>query len=242
MPVAICSAKEYGQEVERSHAMSMQNVQLQPGDSHRAIELSEHAAKLINDKKWAEAETTLRHLIAAQRASLGDDHYFVRQAQFQRAVLCEQLGMYEEAEHLYREVQRAYELRFGEKDPETLAVTMGIVNVNAQQGRRREAILLCRWVAEKQARGLGSLHPTTLRSRMNLATLLSDQSNTSVDREELNEAERIYRDVERAQQRILPQNHPDYLLTRCARDRRQKNGLIGINSRCGCRSNRAWFW
>ena len=122
-------------------------------------------------------------------------------SQFERAVLCERLGEFAEAERLYRLVRAAHTaaLPLGEADPETLRATMGVVNVlsAAGDGRRREAAELCRWVARVQTTNLGAEHPDTLRSSMNLATLLCTAPSgggghhTCVPLVELDEAEQV---------------------------------------------------
>lgn len=86
------------------------------------------------------------------------------------------------------QVHTAHVVTLGADAPETLQATAGLVTALAGQGRRTEAIELCRHVAQTQTKAVGARNPATLRTRMNLATLLADQP---AEPQELEEADKV---------------------------------------------------
>ena len=70
------------------------------------------------------------------------------------------------------QVHAARVVTLGDDALETLQAMTGLVTALAGQDRFDEAIFLCRQAVKIQTKVLGSRSPETLRTRMNLATLL----------------------------------------------------------------------
>jgi serine/threonine protein kinase len=114
------------------------------------------------------------------------------------------LGLYSQAQTLFR---RAFEIRrsvLGPEHPNTLASMNGLGRTLDAEGHYAEAEELLRQSLDIERRVLGPEHPDTLMSMNGLANTLADEGHDA-------EAEKLYRQTFDIRRRVLGPENPDTL-------------------------------
>jgi non-specific serine/threonine protein kinase/serine/threonine-protein kinase len=114
------------------------------------------------------------------------------------------LGLYSQAESLFRQSSQIEKGILGSESPETLASLTSLEHSVSQQGRLKEAEQLARNLLPVEQRALGANHRTTLQTEYDLGWTLDSQSR-------LNEAEATIRKVLALQRQNLGYEDPDTL-------------------------------
>jgi eukaryotic-like serine/threonine-protein kinase len=114
------------------------------------------------------------------------------------------LGLYSQAQTLFR---RAFEIRrkmLGPEHPDTLVSMNGLARTLDVEGHYAEAEELLRQSLDIERRVLGPEHPDALMSMNGLANTLADEGRNA-------EAEKLYRQTLDVRRRVLGPEHPDTL-------------------------------
>ncbi|CZR68796.1 uncharacterized protein PAC_18696 [Phialocephala subalpina] len=132
--------------------------------------------------RWTEAEQLEVEVIKTSKAKLGEDHPETLRAITNLAITYWNLGRWEEAEKLQVEVMETRKAKLGADHPSTLTSMNNLASTYRDQGRWEKAEELQakgRWkeaenldieVIKIRKTKLGSEHPDTLTSTINLAT------------------------------------------------------------------------
>ena len=116
------------------------------------------------------------------------------------------LGLYGEAERLFREALETRTEILGSDHPDTLTTANWLGIVMFEQSRFNAAALIYKDTLARRRRVLGDRHPDTLKSINNLAALHRYSS-------ELDAAEPLYQEALAGQRQVLGDEHHDTLLT-----------------------------
>ncbi|CAK0822283.1 unnamed protein product [Prorocentrum cordatum] len=134
----------------------------------------------------------------------GGEHADALSALSSLASTLKKLGMFQEAEPLYRKALEGCQRTRGESHPETLGVINSLALLLDEVGEHDEAEALARQALAGHERTLGSEHPATLRSMGNLAGMLAANGQRV-------EAEGLYRAVIRGWEARGQRAEPDML-------------------------------
>jgi tetratricopeptide (TPR) repeat protein len=128
---------------------------------------------LIDQGKYAEAETTLRPVVDVRTEALGPEHADTLRGRgnFARALLL--AGKFSDAEKEYRDVATLQSKVMGVENPDTLATLTGLATTLFREAKYAESEKELRAVLATSEKVLGPDHPDTLRSRNYLAGTLS---------------------------------------------------------------------
>ncbi|WP_446211019.1 FxSxx-COOH system tetratricopeptide repeat protein [Micromonospora sp. IBSANI012] len=157
--------------------------------------------------RYAQADSDLREVLAAETRLLGEEHRDVLVTRHTLAGLLRDRGQLEQAEAEYRAVLAVRNRILGEEHPSTLATRHEVAVLLRDRGQLEQAEAECRAVLAARNRILGEEHPNTLTTRHNLAVLLHHRG-------QLEQAEAEYRAVLAARNRIQGERHPDVLTAR----------------------------
>jgi eukaryotic-like serine/threonine-protein kinase len=114
------------------------------------------------------------------------------------------LGLYSQAEPLFRRALETRSKIFGPEHVTTAQSMNNLANALDEQGKRSEAERLYQHALEIRRRELGPDDPNTLKVSNNLAITLVEQGKFA-------EAEKLHRQVLGARRRVLGPEHPDTL-------------------------------
>jgi tetratricopeptide (TPR) repeat protein/DNA-binding XRE family transcriptional regulator len=175
------------EEAERTFRQLLATRQRLLGDHHPAT-LTSHLrhARLLSDLgRHREAEDVCRHVLGERQRILGDRHPATMTASDELGRVLGRQRRYQDAEHVLRQVlssrlqimspdhphalitrsQLASANRcrvLGPDHPDTLSTRLKLAEIAASNGRREEAIELCRSVQLAQRRAIGDEHPRTV--------------------------------------------------------------------------------
>jgi hypothetical protein len=146
-------------------------------------------------------EQKLRHAMQKARRELGVEHAETLSSMHTYAMVLHQVGRYEEAGALFREVVAVDRRTLGDEHPNTLRAINNLAILVTDQGKLSEAEPLCREALSARRRTLGNEHPSTLDSIFNCAILLWDQGKRA-------EALEMFRRELEASCRVRGEGHP----------------------------------
>jgi tetratricopeptide (TPR) repeat protein len=162
---------------------------------------------LVQQGKYAEAETVYRKLIEVRSAALGPENPETLRSRVGLVTALDFEGKPAAAETEVRDVIRIQEKVLGKENPDTLAARSNLGFVLNKEGKHSEAETELRGVIDTQTKVLGRDHPDTLNSRHGLAVALSFQNK-------LQEAEAEYRSILEVRKKRLGPEHPMILMLR----------------------------
>ncbi|KAK3346535.1 hypothetical protein B0T25DRAFT_461163 [Lasiosphaeria hispida] len=87
-----------------------------------------------------------------------------------------ELGKYQEAEQMHRQMLQPREKDLSKEHPDTLISMSNLASVFDSQGKYQEAEQICRQVLQLREKVLGKEHPNTLISMNDLASVLKTQA------------------------------------------------------------------
>ncbi|MCX4241628.1 serine/threonine-protein kinase [Paraliomyxa miuraensis] len=164
--------------------------------------INNHAAVLLAQGRYRDAELEYRRALELQERVLGADHPGVAMSWNNLGVALELQGKHAESEQV---VRRALELRrrvLGEEHPSTAHSMHGLAHTIAGQGRDADAELLLRQTIEIQERVLGKEHPHLAESYNTLGAVLINQGH-------LEEGEALFRRAVAIFEQSVGEDHPD---------------------------------
>ena len=151
----------------------------------------------------AEAEDHLRRALDLHTRFHGENHHQTVRTMANLAALLHRSGDPEESESLYRKALSAQVSILGEDHPQVAKSTSNLGALLALQGQNEEAERLLRKALESLQERLGEEHPDVTYPMFHLADLLARSGEPGYD-----EAEQLYRDVQRIRARSLRPDHP----------------------------------
>jgi tetratricopeptide (TPR) repeat protein len=149
---------------------------------------SDHGAALQKATRYAEAEAVLRPHIEYLSGKYGNDHVMTLNALQILAATLQLAGKMDDVEPL---LQRVYQGRlkvYGEMHPETMTAQQNLATIMIVKGKQAEAVPLLRELIARMRAIRGESHQFVLVAMNVLAYALDDLN-------ELDEAEKVYRDV-----------------------------------------------
>jgi tetratricopeptide (TPR) repeat protein len=162
---------------------------------------------LVQQGKYAEAETAYRNAIKVRSAALGPENAQTLRSRVGLVTALDFEGKAAAAETEARDVIRIQEKVLGKENPDTLAARSNLGFVLNKEGKHSEAETELRGVIDIQTKVLGRDHPDTLNSRHALASALLFQNR-------LQEAEAEYRSILDVRKKRLEPEHPMILMLR----------------------------
>jgi tetratricopeptide (TPR) repeat protein len=162
---------------------------------------------LVQQGKYAEAETAYRNAIKIRSAALGPENSQTLRSRVGLFTVLDFEGKPAAAETEARDVIRIQEKVLGKENPDTLAARSNLGFVLNKEGKHSEAETELRGVIDIQTKVLGRDHPDTLNSRHALASALLFQNK-------LQEAEAEYRSILDVRKKRLGPEHPMILMLR----------------------------
>jgi tetratricopeptide (TPR) repeat protein len=149
---------------------------------------SDRGAALQKATRYAEAEAVLRPQIEYLSGKYGNDHVMTLNALQILAATLQLAGKMDDVEPLLQRVYRGRLKIYGEMHPETMTAQQNLATVMIVKGKQAEAIPLLRQLIARTTAIRGESHQFVLVAMNVLAYALDDLN-------ELDEAEKVYRDV-----------------------------------------------
>jgi len=162
---------------------------------------------LVQQGKFAEAETAYRNAIKVRSVALGPENPQTLRSRVGLVTALDFEGKATAAETEVRDVIRIQEKVLGKENPDTLAARSTLGFVLNKEGKHSEAETELRDVIDIQTKVLGRDHADTLNSRHSLAGALYFQNK-------LEEAEAEYRSILDVRKKRLGPEHPMVLMLR----------------------------
>jgi tetratricopeptide (TPR) repeat protein len=152
--------------------------------------------------RWAEAETSFRHLWEISERILGAAHPSTLHARSELAWTIAHQQRWTEAEAIYREVLSGRLAILGDQHRDTLITRHELAWSVAAQERWFEAETAFREILAARVSRFGEEHPFTIHTKHELAGVVACQGRRS-------EAEVVYQQVLAWERRVLGHEHPD---------------------------------
>ena len=170
-----------------------------------------HAKDILPDAyhgagRYKRAEDLHREVLAAFRATLGDQHRDTLASISRLGKSLRAQGKLGEAKVLFQEDLAACRATLGDQHPDTLVSISTLGQLLRAQGKLGEAEVLIKEALAARRATLGDRHPNTLVSINSLGGLLHSQGK-------LSEAEVLLREALQARRATLGDRHPDTLHT-----------------------------
>ncbi len=151
----------------------------------------------------AEAEVHLRRALDLHRRFHGASHHQTVRTMSNLAALLHRSGDPEESETLYRKALSAQTAILGEDHPQVAKSTSNLAALLVMRGRNEEAEQLLRKALASLQERLGAEHHEVTYPMFHLADVLVRSGEPGYD-----EAEQLYREVQRIRARSLRPDHP----------------------------------
>ena len=174
-------------------------------DWARTVAMTELGGGLLAAKQFADALPVHEAALAAMRR-LGEAEDNILAVQSNLAVSYSQLGRFEEAMPLRRDVYSGRLKLHGEEHNQTLFAAYNYANMLVHLERFEEGKALLRRTLPVARRVLGENDDMTLRMRWTSATALHDDPNATLD--DFREAVNTLEDTEQTARRVLGGAHP----------------------------------
>lgn len=143
------------------------------------------------------------------KETLGDEYPYTLTLQSYIATYLNELGRYQDALTILREVCEKSNKVIGEDHPDALATQSTMAASLLELGRYEEALDILKAVCEKRKKVLGENHADTLATQINLAKTLVELGNYE-------EGLAINQEVYEKRKKLLGENHADTLVSKIA--------------------------
>jgi tetratricopeptide (TPR) repeat protein len=145
------------------------------GDEHTAVgtSLNNLAGVYVSQGRYSEAEQLNWQALEINKRLLGEEHPRVAASLNNLAEIYRAQGRYDEAEPAYLQALELSKRQLGEEHPNVAAFLGNLANLYSNQGRYNEAQpLYLQALAICEVRGLGSVHPLTIKVREHFTKFL----------------------------------------------------------------------
>jgi serine/threonine protein kinase len=191
-----------------SEVIHLRRITRERDRADRVTEFMTRMFKVSNPSESRGSKITAREILDKASKEIGvglaNDPELQAQMMDVMGTVYYNLGLYPQAEPLFRRALQTRRRIFGPGHLNTALSMNNLANTLDEEGHRGEAEELYKQALDIRRRALGSDHPDTLKSTNNLAITLVEQGRFA-------EAEKLHRKVLAARRLVLGPEHPDTL-------------------------------